>query len=315
MSKVSAAAVLALSLALASTGCGRPSGETVDYSRAVTVVGGAQTQTAEEAAPAAVDETGGEAVAPQPPGSDNPSVGTPLLAYIYGVSLELPARAVRATMGKHETACRAAGPAVCQVLGATVNASDDEQDVYGAIQLRAQPRWLETFRAGLDAEARGAGGRVRETSVSSEDLTRQIVDTDARLRAQKTLRERLQQLLRSRPGKLEELLATERALAEVQGQIDSAESQLAVMRQRVATSLLNLNYQSKPNAVTGGTFEPVVDAITEFFGIVMAGIAFIIRLVAFLIPVALVLVPLGWWALRRRRQRRARKAAEAAPTP
>jgi hypothetical protein len=303
---------LVLIAALALAGCspemGAPS-ETV----AGNIGGVARMEAQEAAAPeAAADGAGGEGGAVTPPGSDNPSAGTPLLAYIYGVALELPAKAVRPTMSKHEAACRAAGPAVCQVLGATVNASDDEQSVYGSIQLRAQPRWLEGFRAGLDAEARSAGGRVRETSVTSEDLTRQIVDTDARLRAQKTLRERLQQLLRTRPGKLEELLATERALAEVQGQIDSAESQLAVMRQRVATSLLNLSYQSKPNPVTGGTFEPVVDALTEFFGIVMMGIGFIIRMVAFLIPVALVLVPLGWLVLRWRRRRKAAKAAQAA---
>ena len=264
-------------------------------------------------APAATDAAGGEtrSVAPT---SDNPSAGVALLAYVYGATLELPARGVRAEMAKHEAGCRAAGAAICQVLGSSVNAADDENAVSGQMQIRAQPRWLEAFRNRLDGEARAAGGRVRETSVESEDLTRQIVDTDARLRAQKTLRDRLQALLKSRPGRLSDLLETERELARVQGEIDSAESELAVMRQRVATSLLNLSYQSKPNAVTGGTFEPVVGAITEFASIVMQGIAFIIRLVAFLIPVGLVVVPLGWWFLRWRRARAMKKAAARAAT-
>ena len=234
--------------------------------------------------------------------------GAPLLAYVYGADLELPFRNVRATMAKHEAACRAAGPAVCQVLGASVN-TNGEDSVSGTVQLRAEPRWLETFRNGLEGEARAAGGRVRGTSVSSEDLTRQIVDTDARLRAQKTLRDRLQQILRSRPGKLSELLETERELTRVQGEIDSAESQLAVMRQRVATSLLNLNYQSAANPVTGGAFRPVVDAFNEFFGIVMGGFGVIIRLLAMIIPALFVIVP-GWWLFRRwRRGVDARKAA------
>jgi hypothetical protein len=267
-----------------------------------------------EAAPEAPQDAragGGEAAAQPGAPSDNPAAGAPLLAYVYGATLELPAREVRATMGRHEAACRAAGPAVCQVLGSGVNASGDDQ-VYGAIQLRAAPRWLEPFRNSLEADAKNAGGRVRETSVSSEDLTRQIVDTDARLRAQKTLRERLQQLLRTRPGKLEELLATERELARVQGEIDSAESQLAVMRERVATSILNLAYQSKPTAVSGGAFEPLVSAFTEFFSIVMTGFAFIVRLIAALIPVAAVLGPLAWLFLRWRRNRAVRRAAAKA---
>ncbi len=275
----------------------------------------ARSVVANEAAPAdapvAPQAAGAGGQAPQPPTPDNPSAGVPMLAYVYGSTLELPAKGVRATMSKHEAACRGAGPAVCQVLGSSINASDDEQSVYGSIQIRAQPRWLEAFRSGLDGEARAAGGRVHETTVSSEDLTRMIVDTDARLRAQKTLRERLQALLKSRPGRLSDLLETERELARVQGDIDSAESQLAVMRQRVATSLLNLAYQSKPNAVTGGTFKPVIDAFTEFASIVMQGFAFIIRLIAVLIPVGVVLVPLAWLFLRWRRGRLARKAAAA----
>ena len=258
--------------------------------------------------------SGGEAYggAPAAPKADNPVAGTPLLAYIYGAALELPAKGVRATMSKHEAACRAAGPAVCQVLGSSVSADDDGQSVNGAMQIRAQPRWLETFRASLDGEARAAGGRLRGTTVESEDLTRQIVDTDAQLRAQKTLRDRLQALLKSRPGRLSDLLETERELARVQGVIDSAESELAVMRQRVATSLLNLNYQSKANAVTGGTFAPVVDAITGFASIVMHGLAFIISAIAFLIPVGLVVVPLGWLVLRWRRRRR---VVQPSPAP
>ena len=257
-------------------------------------------------APSGGEVYGGAPPAPKP---DNPSAGVPLLAYVYGATLELPARGVRATMSKHEAACRAAGPAVCQVLGSAVNADDDGQSVNGSMQIRAQPRWLETFRASLDGEAKAAGGRLRGTTVESEDLTRQIVDTDATLRAQKTLRDRLQALLKSRPGRLSDLLETERELARVQGVIDSAESELAVMRQRVATSLLNLSYQSKPNAVTGGTFAPVVDAMTGFVSIVMHGIAFIISAIAFLIPVSLVVVPLGWLFLRWRRRRAMKKAA------
>ncbi|MDZ4777543.1 MAG: DUF4349 domain-containing protein [Alphaproteobacteria bacterium] len=269
-------------------------------------------------APQMAQASGGEAArmedappaSPPAPGQPSgPVVGaSPMLAYVYGVGLEVPARNVRGVMGTHEQACRTAGPRVCQVINSSVNAQGDDA-VYGQITLRAEPRWLETFRKGLEGQAKEAGGRVREENVSSEDLTRQIVDTSAHLNAQKTLRDRLQQILRSRPGKLSELLETERELARVQGEIDSAESQLAVMRERVAMSILNLNYASRPSAVTGGAFEPVTDALTEFFSIVMLGVGVIIRLIAVAIPVALVLVPLGWLALRWRRARRAKKLA------
>lgn len=268
-------------------------------------------------APQAADARGGEAMSdapaaspPAPPGEPSGPVAgaAPMLAYIYGVSLELPLRSVRPMMGAHEEACRKAGPNVCQVINSSVNAQG-EDSMYGNITLRAAPRWLETFRGGLEGQAREAGGRLREQSVTSEDLTRQIVDTNARLTAQKTLRERLQQILRTRPGKLQELLETERELARVQGEIDSAESQLAVMRERVNMSILNLSYASKATVVGGSVFEPVGDAFNQFFRIVFEGFAFIIRLVAVAIPVGVVLVPLGWLFLRWRRRRAAKKAA------
>lgn len=270
-------------------------------------------------APAAGDARGGEAMSdappaspPAPPGPDQPSGpvagAAPMLAYVYGVSLELPLRGVRPMMSAHEEACRKAGPNVCQVINSSVNAQG-EDSMYGNITLRAAPRWLDTFRSGLEGQAKDAGGRLREQSVTSEDLTRQIVDTNARLNAQKTLRERLQQILRTRPGKLQELLETERELARVQGEIDSAESQLAVMRERVSMSILNLNYASKATAVGGSVFEPVGDAFNQFFRIIFEGFGFIIKLIAFAIPVAIVVVPLGWLFLRWRRRRAAQKAA------
>lgn len=263
-------------------------------------------------APAFADQAA-EAAGAAPPSDAQRQSGTgadggaPMLAYIYGVSLEVPLRSVRSMMSAHEEACRKAGPRVCQVVSSSLNV-DGEDRMYGAITLRAEPRWLETLRNGLEGQVKDAGGRLREQSVTSEDLTRQIVDVTARLNAQKTLRDRLQQILRTRPGKLQELLETERELARVQGEIDSAESQLAVMRQRVEMSLLNLNYASRPTAVTGSIFEPVGDAFTEFFAIVMLGFAFIIRAVAVAIPVGLVAAPL-WWLFQRWRRARKAKAA------
>lgn len=297
-------------LALALAGCSQDKApmpmESVSVERAMAPaapeMADAVAASGEEAAPQGAE--GGAA-------PSQPSAGAPMLAYVHGVGLEIPARSVRPLMTNHEQACRTAGLRVCQVINSSINAQGEDQ-IYGNITLRAEPRWLETFRNGLEGQARDAGGRLREQTVTSEDLTRQIIDTSARLNAQKTLRDRLQQILRTRPGRLADLLETERELARVQGDIDSAESQLAVMRERVNMSLLNLSYASKPTAVTGGTFDPVISAMTDFFGIVMQGLGGIIRLIAFAIPVALVLAPLGWLALRWRRGRKAKTAAEKA---
>jgi hypothetical protein len=259
-------------------------------------------------APAAAG--GGEGGAPSQ-AAPNATLGAPMLAYAYSTTLELPSRAVVETMKAHEKACAEAGPRLCQVVGSQTVAETD-QYITANLSIRAEPNWLKTFRGSLGGDAKKAGGRIKSENVYTEDLTRQIVDAEAQLRAQKTLRDRLQQILRERPGKLGELLETERELARVQGEIDARESVLAVMRARVSMSTLDLSYQSKATAVTGGTFEPVSDAVTSFARVVAQGLGAIITLVAFLLPWLIVIVPLVWLVRRWLGRRKARKAATPA---
>jgi hypothetical protein len=254
---------------------------------------------------------------PPPPGQPSaPGVTAPLgavmLAYAYQTGIEVPAKAVSATIKAHEDKCVKAGPALCQVLGSSTN-SYGEDDVRAELQLRAEPRWLKTFRDDLASDAEKAGGKIKSTSVTSEDLTRDITDTEARLRAARTLRDRLQNLLASRPGKLSDLLDVERELARVQGDIDSTESNLAVMRARVSMSTLTLEYTSAGSAVTDRTFEPIVEALRNFMHIVSTVIGALIVILAGLLP----LVPVGWglwWLFKKWRNRKRKTEAETAPT-
>jgi len=278
-------------------------------------------------APAPADADEAQRAAQQPtqpttqPGPGQPSQPagpTPVLflAYTYGIGLEIPSERLSGVMDRHVQACQAAGPRLCQLVGSN-RTGDPESYMQGFVSLRAEPNWLRTFMGGLETEADEAGGRITGQTVQSEDLTRQIVDTEARLRALTSLRDRLEALLRSRPGRLADLLEVERELARVQGEIDATQSGLAVMRTRVAMSELTLNYQSAPRPVGSDTFEPLRNALAGFLGIIVAGIAVIITIIAALIPVALVAVPIVWLALwwRKRRGGRFFRAAPTAPPP
>jgi hypothetical protein len=248
----------------------------------------------------------------QDPGQDvDPleQAGT-LLAYSYGASIETPARNVRDLMNGHEAACREAGPALCQMLSANVNESGPDY-VYGNLSLRAEPRWLEGFRNGLEGDAEAADGRLTGTTVYAEDLTRLIVDTEARLRAQRILRERLEALLSTQTDDVGDLLAVERELARVQGDIDSQASQLEVMRRRVAMSTLDLSYSSAPAPLSQNAFAPLGRALNEFFAVFAEAAGLIVRIVAFLIPWAIIGVPALWGLRRLWRARRAKRQAAA----
>ena len=245
------------------------------------------------------------------PSSAAAPIVAPSIAYAYRFGLELPADAVPTVMGRHEQACIAAGPAACQVIGS--NSSRVGRDsVQASLEMRATPAYVARFRAALDGEAKGAGGRVAQQAVESEDLTRQLVDTEARMRAMETLRDRLQQLLATRSGTLEQLLQVERELARVQGELDATRSALAVMRTRVQTSRLDVTYSAAGQLAPDSAARPVVDALNSASYAFMTSLGMLILFIASVLPVLLVGAPLIWLLWRWRRSLRARKAAEAA---
>ncbi|MES1203784.1 MAG: DUF4349 domain-containing protein [Pseudomonadota bacterium] len=315
--------VIAAIAFLALAGCGQ-AGRDQSASTGVASVGDVRGLVSEEKLmadkPAAEPEAIAGAPAPPPPPGQPPAPGTPpggvMLAYAYTFGLEAPAQSVKPLMKKHEDECAKAGANLCQVLGSSTNANG-ENDISAELQIRAEPRWLAAFRAKLDGDAKGAGGELKSDAVTTEDLTRQIVDTEARLRAAHTLRDRLQNLLASRPGKLSDLLDVERELARVQGDIDSTESNLAVMRARVSMSVATLNYTSAGAPLTDRTFEPIKEALTNFMRIVAEVVAFMIQAIAVILPWVLLLWLVIWlmrgW-LKRRRAAKAAKASLTAPT-
>lgn len=236
------------------------------------------------------------------------------IAYAYRYTLSLPTERAVSLMARHEQACIEAGPATCQVLGST-------SDRYGRDMLRAQlemraaPAWIARFRHGVGEETEQAGGRVVSAATDSEDLTRQLSDTEARMTALTTLRDRLQQLLATRSGPLEQLLQVERELARVQGELDATRSALEIMRTRVATSRLTVDYQSAGQLAPDSAWRPVSEALSNALATFMTTVGALILIVSALLPIGLLAAPLIWLGLKWRARRKAKQTAAVPPSP
>lgn len=251
--------------------------------------------------------------APSEPGSEGADPAGVYLAYRYGYGLVMPSAAVKSTSDKHMQICRNAGASKCQITGSSTNSYSDT-DIRANLSLRAEPKWLETFVTGIKTDMSEIDGRIENQNTSVEDLTRALLDTDARLKAQTTLRTRLENLLETRDAKLPDLLALERELARVQGEIESATANLKALRARVSMSVVNISYTSERVAVSRNSVSPIGDAIKDFVGIVAEGLAAVITFVAIMLPWMLFVILPGLfmlrWGLRRRRER---KPAERKP--
>lgn len=299
-----------LAAALALAGCDAPEGGHADAAADIEMVMPSTSVVAEAASPAAPIRIAPPVNPAQLPGAAPAMapVQPSQIAYVYSYGLELPASRAPELMRRHEQACVAAGPAVCQVIGAETSRYGNDA-VSARLELRAAPAFLNRFRAGLEGDAEKAGGWLAMASTSSEDLTRQLSDTEARLRALSTLRDRLLQLLATRSAPLDQLLATERELARVQGELDATTSALAVMRTRVAMSRVTVDYQAQQQFASDGVFSPVANALKGSLRAFMGTLGVLIYAIAMLAPLGLLLSPLLWLGLRWRKRRTDRKAA------
>jgi len=233
----------------------------------------------------------GGATAPDAPGA------VQYIAYSHSIGLRIPVKAIEPTMQAHIDVCNTAGPAVCVVTNSQLNAYSDDE-AWASLHIRATPAWIDTFLAGVEAEAEAVKGEVTSRQTTAEDLTVSIIDTDARLKAQILLQARIEELLADRPGNLGELLETQRELARVNGEIDSLTSSLAVLRQRVDMSQLAIDYQTKINPVSQGALAPLGDAFGSFFYNLSGAVAAVITAFAVGLPWLMLIGALLWIWLR-----------------
>jgi len=160
--------------------------------------------------------------------------------------------------------------------------------------------------SGLKTDVADVDGKIQTETTSVEDLTRAIVDTDARLKSKRIMRTRLEKLLETRNAGLSDLLTLEREIARVSGEIESATANLKALRARVSMSVVNINYTSERKAISQASVSPIGAALKDVVSILSHTVAGLIRGAASFLPFILfVIIPgffAGRWVWRRRRK-------------
>lgn len=150
-------------------------------------------------------------------------------------------------------------------------------------------------------------GQVQQSSVTAEDVGEEFTDVSARVKNAQRLETRLVDLLATRTGKLEDVLAVERELARVREEIERYQGRLRFLGARVETSTISVTVSEKAPIVgeTPGRSvigEAFVQSWRNFVGLVAAAISSL----GVLVPVGLVVVVVvRWWSGRKRRSREA----------
>jgi len=146
-------------------------------------------------------------------------------------------------------------------------------------------------------------GRLQFVNVGAEDVSEEFVDLTARVANGRRLEDRLVELLRTRTGKLQDVLSVERELARVREEIERMEGRLRFLKTSAQLSTLSVNlYEPPPLLTSHPGRNPIVEAFKTAWGNFVAVVAGAIASLGFVAPLGM----LAWGALivgRRYRRR------------
>ena len=248
--------------------------------------------------------------APAGPGD----VSAPRIAYTYTVSYAFEHRTVAQVQARQLALCRQFGPTRCLVVKSTLNTiGPDDHIVTDQAVLLVDARLASKLNDRLDALAVAGGAMPANRQVEAEDVTRQVIDINARVRAKQALAERLLAIIRSGQGKVGELVEAERAYAATQEELDAARGQQANLAQRVAMSRVTISYNF--NDTPGGQSPIRASLATASDTLAMSLAALVTAAIAGL-PWLLAggaVIALVRWVRRKRGWRWPRRSRSSAP--
>lgn len=219
-------------------------------------------------------------------GAESTPIATnlPKLAYAYGFAYSLPASDMSGLMRRHANICEQQGQMSCQILGMNLSGEIEDGNRRGTLQLAVATRHARAVRALLEDEANDADAEQLSANISTDELSKQLVDTQARIETRTALRDRLMQVLKTRKGTVQELVQAERSVAQVNEEIDQAKSWLNEMQGRVAFSRIDIRYQSAE--ATGSDFlDPVKGALGSLGSVLGMLVAALILILAVGLPI------------------------------
>lgn len=250
----------------------------------------------------AVQEKSAESL-PVEPAPGSPSQSKPQLIKTADLSMEVE---------DTSTAIQAISQLMGQEQGDILNLNESgSSDARQSANLSLR---VPATRLNATLEKLAALGEVENRSISAQDVSGQIVDTDARLRNLRKQEEMLLKIM-EKSGEVPDVLAVSQELANVRQNIEQIDAQLKLLKSQVAYSTINI-YLSEPATFSApsrtkfstelkNTWEESTDSVLGFSrGLIKLGLALLVWS-----PYLGILALLIWGAKRSLRNRRDRRIA------
>jgi hypothetical protein len=161
------------------------------------------------------------------------------------------------------------------------------------IELKIPATRFDSAMAGLSPL-----GKVESVNTTAEDVGEQFVDVTARLANARRLEARIQTILATRTGKLEDIIAAERELARIREEIERFEGRLRFLRTRVALSTLTVSVHEPYPVVGGPGTGPIAESFKNMWRNFVLFVASFIASLGWLLPLGAIAL-VSWIAVRK----------------
>jgi hypothetical protein len=242
----------------------------------------------------------------------------PRVAYTYGFRFRVPTAALASVQERHLRLCLEMGQARCRIV--SMRRSETRPDApppprdhgYGggqpepqapaaSLEVQVAAPLADEFGRRLTASAGEAGGETVDRQIGADDVSREMVDSEARIRTRETLIRRLSALLETRSGNIDQAVQAERAINAAQEELDSARTWLAETRGRVAMSRIAIFYESPGAAAVAAERDPIGKALSQARSIAAQSIAVLLFILALTLPWAAIALLISYFVRRYRR--------------
>lgn len=213
---------------------------------------------------------------------------------VYNGSLDLEVADVDASVSQAEALIRGLGG---HLAGSRASDSGNGKSAYVTYRIPAA-RWSEAL-SGL----KGLANRVANEETSSDDVTAQVVDLEARLANLRATELALQGIM-ARANTIADVLKVQGELTQVQGEIESMTAQRDLLMNQAALATLNVAFNPPPvaevtQASTGWDLGREIDGALAALVRLGQGVAsLLIWLVIVVLPIAVPVV-IGLWIANR----------------
>lgn len=137
--------------------------------------------------------------------------------------------------------------------------------------------------------------KVENKNISTEDVTEEFIDVEARLSAKKELETRYLEILKQAKT-VEEIISVESQIANVRSEIESMQGRLEYLKNQVSLSTINVSYY-ETLGTDFGFINKLGESLREGWQNLLSFVILLITLWPFGIALGLILI---WWKKRKK---------------